>query len=155
MKADCDLVIDTSELNTNQLKTKLLGLFDDVREHLQITVESFGFKHGLPLDADIVMDARFLPNPHWDENLRPLSGLDQPVRDFVLGQEQAEEFLAKLVDLLATIVPLYAAEGKSYLTIAIGCTGGRHRSVAIATEIADRMRASGQPVRVGHRDIGR
>jgi UPF0042 nucleotide-binding protein len=101
------------------------------------------------------MDARFLPNPHWDENLRPLSGLDQPVRDFVLGQEQAEEFVAKLVDLLATIVPLYAAEGKSYLTIAIGCTGGRHRSVAIATEIADRMRASGQPVRVGHRDIGR
>ena len=155
MKADCDLVIDTSELNTNQLKTKLLGLFDDVREHLQITVESFGFKHGLPLDADIVMDARFLPKPHWDENLRPLSGLDQPVRDFVLGQEQAEEFVAKLVDLLATIVPLYAAEGKSYLTIAIGCTGGRHRSVAIATEIADRMRASGQPVRVGHRDIGR
>jgi RNase adaptor protein for sRNA GlmZ degradation len=143
------------ELMPKVAKTKLLGLFDDVREHLQTTVESFGFKHGLPLDADIVMDARFLPNPHWDENLRPLSGLDQPVRDFVLGQEQAEEFVAKLVDLLATIVPLYAAEGKSYLTIAIGCTGGRHRSVAIATEIADRMRASGQPVRVGHRDIGR
>ena len=117
--------------------------------------ESFGFKHGLPLDADIVLDARFLPNPHWDENLRALSGLDVPVRDFVLGQPEAEIFVSKLVDLLGTIVPLYAAEGKSYLTIAVGCTGGRHRSVAIANEIAERMRASGQPVRVGHRDIGR
>jgi RNase adapter protein RapZ len=156
MKGDCDLVIDTTELNTNQLKTKLLGLFEDpVRERLQITVESFGFKHGLPLDADIVMDVRFLPNPHWDELLRPMSGLDQPVRDFVLSDSEAKVFLAKLVDLLATIVPLYANEGKSYLTIAIGCTGGRHRSVAIATEIAERMSASGQPVRVGHRDIGR
>jgi UPF0042 nucleotide-binding protein len=156
MKGDCDLVIDTTELNTNQLKTKLLGLFDDpVRERLQITVESFGFKHGLPLDADMVLDVRFLPNPHWDESLRPMSGLDRPVRDFVLGVPDAENFVVKLVELLAMIVPLYANEGKSYLTIAVGCTGGRHRSVAIATEIAERMRASGQPVRVGHRDIGR
>ena len=156
MKGDCDLVIDTTELNTNQLKTKLLGLFEDpVRERLQITVESFGFKHGLPLDADMVLDVRFLPNPHWDESLRPMSGLDRPVRDFVLGEPDAENFVVKLVELLAMIVPLYANEGKSYLTIAVGCTGGRHRSVAIATEIAERMRASGQPVRVGHRDIGR
>ena len=156
MKGDCDLVIDTTELNTNQLKTKLLGLFEDpVRERLQITVESFGFKHGLPLDADMVLDVRFLPNPHWDESLRPMSGLDRPVRDFVLGAPDAENFVVKLVELLAMIVPLYAKEGKSYLTIAVGCTGGRHRSVAIATEIAERMRASGQPVRVGHRDIGR
>ncbi|MEY2642494.1 MAG: hypothetical protein RLZZ368_1141 [Actinomycetota bacterium] len=156
MKGDCDLVIDTTELNTNQLKTKLLGLFEDpVRERLQITVESFGFKHGLPLDADMVLDVRFLPNPHWDESLRPMSGLDRPVRDFVLGVPDAENFVVKLVELLAMIVPLYANEGKSYLTIAVGCTGGRHRSVAIATEIAERMRASGQPVRVGHRDIGR
>ena len=156
MKGDCDLVIDTTELNTNQLKTKLLGLFEDpVRERLQITVESFGFKHGLPLDADMVLDVRFLPNPHWDESLRPMSGLDRPVRDFVLGEPDAENFVVKLVELLAMIVPLYANEGKSYLTIAVGCTGGRHRSVAIATEIAKRMRASGQPVRVGHRDIGR
>ncbi|MFZ9443839.1 MAG: RNase adapter RapZ [Ilumatobacteraceae bacterium] len=156
MKGDCDLVIDTTELNTNQLKTKLLGLFEDpVRERLQITVESFGFKHGLPLDADMVLDVRFLPNPHWDESLRPMSGLDRPVRDFVLGEHDAELFVTKLVELLAMIVPLYANEGKSYLTIAVGCTGGRHRSVAIATEIAERMRASGQPVRVGHRDIGR
>ena len=156
MKGDCDLVIDTTELNTNQLKTKLLGLFEDpVRERLQITVESFGFKHGLPLDADMVLDVRFLPNPHWDESLRPMSGLDRPVLDFVLGEPDAENFVVKLVELLAMIVPLYANEGKSYLTIAVGCTGGRHRSVAIATEIAERMRASGQPVRVGHRDIGR
>jgi UPF0042 nucleotide-binding protein len=155
MKADCDLVIDTSALNTNQLKTKLLGLFDDTPEHMRITVESFGFKHGLPMDADIVMDVRFLPNPHWDESLRPLTGLDREVRDFVLRRPESEDFVVKLVDLLATIVPLYAAEGKSYLTIAIGCTGGRHRSVAIASEVADRMKASGRPVRVGHRDIGR
>jgi UPF0042 nucleotide-binding protein len=155
MKADCDLVIDTSDLNTNQLKTKLLGLFDDTPEHMRITVESFGFKHGLPMDADIVMDVRFLPNPHWDESLRPLTGLDREVRDFVLRRPESEDFVVKLVDLLATIVPLYAAEGKSYLTIAIGCTGGRHRSVAIASEVADRMKASGRPVRVGHRDIGR
>jgi len=103
----------------------------------------------------MVLDVRFLPNPHWDESLRPMSGLDRPVRDFVLGEPDAENFVVKLVELLAMIVPLYANEGKSYLTIAVGCTGGRHRSVAIATEIAERMRASGQPVRVGHRDIGR
>lgn len=156
MKADCDLVIDTTELNTHQLKAKLLALFETGdRDTLRIAVESFGFKHGLPMDADIVMDVRFLPNPHWDEVLRPLTGLDAPVREFVMGHDEARTFVDNLVGLLGGIVPLYAAEGKSYLTIAIGCTGGRHRSVAVASEVAARLQASGHPVRVGHRDIDR
>lgn len=156
MKGGCDLVIDTTDLNVHQLKTKLLGSFEDAaQERLQIAVESFGFKYGLPIDADIVMDVRFLPNPHWDEALRPLVGLDPPVRDHVLGNAEAQAFLEKLTDLLESVLPHYAAEGKSYLTIAIGCTGGRHRSVAISEELASRLRLLGQPVRTSHRDLSR
>lgn len=156
MKGDCDLVIDTTNLNVHQLKSKLLGSFEDaVHERLQVAVESFGFKYGLPIDADIVMDVRFLPNPHWDEALRPLVGLDQPVRDHVLGAPEAQVFIEKLTSLLEFVLPQYAAEGKSYLTIAIGCTGGRHRSVAISEELAARLRLSGQPVRTSHRDLSR
>jgi len=156
MRGDCDLIIDTSDLNVHQLKAKLMGAFEvSVSERLQVAVESFGFKHGLPLDADVVMDVRFLPNPHWDEDLRPLSGLDQPVKDDVLSRPQAIEFLHNFQALLQSVLPHYASEGKSYLTIAVGCTGGRHRSVAIAEEIAHGLRASGQPVRVSHRDLGR
>ncbi|MEY3147687.1 MAG: hypothetical protein RL688_906 [Actinomycetota bacterium] len=156
MRGDCDLIIDTSDLNVHQLKAKLMGAFEvSVSERLQVAVESFGFKHGLPLDADVVMDVRFLPNPHWDENLRPLSGLDQAVKDDVLSRPQAIEFLRNFQALLQSVLPHYASEGKSYLTIAVGCTGGRHRSVAIAEEIAQGLRASGQPVRVSHRDLGR
>ena len=156
MRGDCDLIIDTSDLNVHQLKAKLMGAFEvSVSERLQVAVESFGFKHGLPLDADVVMDVRFLPNPHWDENLRPLSGLDQAVKDDVLSRPQAIEFLRNFQALLQSVLPHYASEGKSYLTIAVGCTGGRHRSVAIAEEIAQGLRAAGQPVRVSHRDLGR
>lgn len=156
MKGDCDLVIDTTNLNVHQLKAKLLGSFEDtVHERLQVAVESFGYKYGLPIDADIVMDVRFLPNPHWDEALRPLVGLDQPVRDHVLGSANAQQFLEDFTTLLESVLPQYNAEGKSYLTIAIGCTGGRHRSVAIAEELAARMRQSGQPVRTSHRDLSR
>lgn len=156
MKGDCDLVIDTTNLNVHQLKAKLLGSFEDtVHERLQVAVESFGYKYGLPIDADIVMDVRFLPNPHWDETLRPLVGLDQPVRDHVLGFPNAQHFLEHLTALLESVLPQYNAEGKSYLTIAIGCTGGRHRSVAIAEELAARLRRSGQPVRTSHRDLSR
>lgn len=156
MKGDCDLVIDTTDLNVHQLKSKVLGSFDsEVHERLQVAVESFGYKYGLPMDADIVMDVRFLPNPHWDEVLRPLAGLDTPVREFVLDRPEASEFLEKLSGLIGAILPRYNAEGKSYLTIAIGCTGGRHRSVAIAEEIAARIRETGQPVRVNHRDLSR
>ncbi|MFM8381730.1 MAG: RNase adapter RapZ [Actinomycetota bacterium] len=156
MKGDCDLVIDTTNLNVHQLKAKLLGSFEDtVHERLQVAVESFGYKYGLPIDADIVMDVRFLPNPHWDETLRPLVGLDQPVRDHVLGFDNAQQFLEHFATLLESVLPQYNAEGKSYLTIAIGCTGGRHRSVAIAEELAARLRQSGQPVRTSHRDLTR
>ena len=156
MKGDCDLVIDTTELNVHQLKTKLVGAFEvSALERLQVSVESFGFKHGLPLDADIVMDVRFLPNPHWEEGLRPLTGLDSAVRDFVLDRVECSDFVQGLVGLLEAVLPHYAAEGKSYLTIAIGCTGGHHRSVAVAEEIGSRLRLAGQPVRVSHRDIAR
>ena len=156
IKADCDLVIDTTDLNVHQLKSRLLDVFETSGgERLDVAVESFGFKYGIPMDADIVMDVRFLPNPHWDEGMRPLTGLDEPVRRFVLEQSAAERFIVQLVDLLGGVLPEFALEGKSYLTVAVGCTGGRHRSVAVAEEVAARLRRSGQPVRTGHRDVGR
>jgi UPF0042 nucleotide-binding protein len=151
-----DLVIDTSELNIHQLKERLVSAFDDARtSRLQVAVESFGFKHGLPLDADIVMDVRFLPNPHWEDHLRPLTGHDAAVRDYVLDRAETAAFIGRLEDLLGTILPAYEAEGRSYLTIAIGCTGGRHRSVAIAEELAVRLRTRGTAARTTHRDITR
>lgn len=151
-----DLVFDTSELNVHQLKTRLLQAFDeDPAVRLQVSIESFGFKHGLPLDADIVMDVRFLANPHWDEDLRPLTGHDAPVRDYVLSSPEANVFLDQLGTLLQTLLPSYGAEGKSYLTVAIGCTGGRHRSVVIAEELARRLRSTGHAVRTAHRDLTR
>lgn len=156
IKADCDLTIDTTDLNVHQLKSRLLDVFESSgSEHLEVTVESFGYKYGIPLDADIVMDVRFLPNPHWEEALRPMTGLDEAVRSFVLGQDSAARFLERFVALISDVLPEYVREGKSYLTVAVGCTGGRHRSVAIAEEVAGRLRRSGQPVRTGHRDVGR
>ncbi len=149
-----DLVIDTSELNIHQLKERLLASFETSgSSQLQVAVESFGFKHGLPLDADIVMDVRFLPNPHWEDDLRPLTGHDPSVRDFVLETAVAASFLDRLEALLADVLPAYQAEGRSYLTVAIGCTGGRHRSVAVAEEIARRVRERGIAVRTTHRDV--
>ena len=152
-----DLVIDTTELNIHQLKAKLTPAFDQSGEsqRLQIAIESFGYKYGLPLDADIIMDVRFLPNPHWQEELRPLTGHDPAVRDFVLERAPASRFLDQFESLLASLVPAYEAEGKTYLTIAMGCTGGRHRSVAVAEDLAARLRARGIAVRTGHRDINR
>jgi UPF0042 nucleotide-binding protein len=157
VKAAADLVIDTTELNVHQLKAKLVLAFDDDSEsnRLQIAVESFGYKHGLPIDADIVMDVRFLPNPHWDEALRPLTGHDPAVRDFVLERAQASDFLDRFEGLMAGLLPAYEAEGKSYLTMAIGCTGGRHRSVAVVEEMARRLRDRGFAVRTSHRDLSR
>ncbi len=157
VKAAADLVIDTTELNIHQLKSKLLAAFDEgIDGHrLQIAVESFGFKHGLPIDADIVMDVRFLPNPHWDDTLRPLTGHDPAVRDFVLERAQASDFLDRFEGLMLSLLPSYETEGKSYLTVAIGCTGGRHRSVAVAEELATRLRDRGYAVRTGHRDLSR
>ncbi len=151
-----DVVVDTSELNVHQLRERLNDLFTaNEFESMQVSMMSFGFKHGVPLDVDSVFDCRFLPNPHWVEELRPLTGLDPPVRDYVLGTDDAQRFVTKLDDLLAFLLPAYVKEGKSYLTIAVGCTGGRHRSVTIAEELARRVRAHGFEPGVHHRDIGR
>lgn len=153
VRAEADLVIDTSDLNVHQLKDRLVGAFETFEQHhMQIAIESFGFKNGLPLDADIVMDVRFLPNPHWEANLRPLTGHDAPVRDFVLGRAVTGEFLDRFEGLLVPMLPSYQAEGRSYLTIAIGCTGGRHRSVVVAEEMARRFADRGIPARTSHRD---
>jgi UPF0042 nucleotide-binding protein len=121
---------------------------------MQVAVMSFGYKYGLPLDVDLVMDVRFLPNPHWVDELRPLTGLDDAVREFVLGQPATAEFVSRFEHLLDLLLPAYAAEGKSYLSIAIGCTGGRHRSVVLAEVIADWLRSKAQRPRVTHRDLG-
>jgi RNase adapter protein RapZ len=149
-----DLVIDTSDLNVHQLKERVTQAFDQAPgSRLQVAVESFGYKHGLPLDADIVMDVRFLPNPHWEDTLRPLTGHDPKVRDYVLETAAASTFVDQFDRLLGGLVPQYEAEGRSYLTVAIGCTGGRHRSVAIAEELAARLRQRGVAVRTNHRDV--
>jgi RNase adapter protein RapZ len=151
-----DLLIDTGELNSNQLRSRILEAFgDDEIPNMQTSVISFGYKHGIPLDVDIVFDCRFLPNPFWVEELRPYSGLDAPVRNYVLCQQESESFLEKVDDLLTSILPAFVREGKSYLTIAIGCTGGRHRSVALAEALAERLQASEYAVSVFHRDIDR
>ncbi len=151
-----DVVVDTSELNVNQLRERLVDLFPTGQSpSMQLSVMSFGFKHGLPLDVDTVFDVRFLPNPHWVEELRPLTGLDAPVRDYVLGQSAAQEFLTRVDDLLSFLLPAYVQEGKSYLTVAIGCTGGRHRSVALAEDLAARIRDRGFSPTVYHRDVNR
>jgi RNase adapter protein RapZ len=155
LKEHADLVIDSSELNVHQLKERLVSVFEQQGStQLQIAVESFGYKNGLPLDADIVMDVRFLPNPHWDEALRPLTGHDPKVRDYVLERAVTSSFLDQFERMLLDVLPHYQAEGRSYLTIAIGCTGGRHRSVAIAEEIARRFAAHGIAARTMHRDVG-
>ncbi len=157
VKDAADLVIDTTELNIHQLKAKLIGAFDQAGDgqRLQVAIESFGYKYGLPLDADIIMDVRFLPNPHWEEALRPLTGHDPSVRDFVLERSHASQFLDGFEAMIVPLVPAYEAEGKSYLTIAMGCTGGRHRSVAVAEDLAARLRGRGIAVTTGHRDIAR
>ena len=156
VRAAADLVIDTSDLNVHQLKERIDHAFDtEAGSRLQVTVESFGFKHGLPLDADIVMDLRFLLNPHWEDSLRPLTGHDPKVRDFVLETAVGSAFVDQFDALLASLVPQYQAEGRTYLTVALGCTGGRHRSVAVAEELAARLRQRGVPVRTSHRDVSR
>lgn len=157
VKSRADVVVDTSELNVHQLRDRLLALFgdDDANAGMQTTIMSFGYKHGLPLDTDLVIDCRFLPNPHWVEELRPLRGTDDKVRDYVMEQSVTGQFLDDLADLLRLLLPAYIAEGKSYLTVSFGCTGGHHRSVVIAEEIAHRLRDDGYDPKVVHRDIER
>jgi UPF0042 nucleotide-binding protein len=154
---EADVVVDTGALNVHELRDRLIELVDGVggAAGMQTAVVSFGFKHGIPLDVDLVFDCRFLPNPHWIPALRHMSGLDAPVRDYVLGNEEANELLKRLDDLFALLLPAYVREGKSYLSIAIGCTGGRHRSVVFADEIAELMRKRGYTPVVHHRDIDR
>lgn len=155
VKAAADLLIDTTGLTVHQLKNQLVQLFgpENAGDALQVSVLSFGFKHGVPIDVDMVLDVRFLPNPHWDEELRPFSGLDNSVKDFVLGQPLASEFLDRVGSLLELVLPAYVNEGRSYLTVGIGCTGGRHRSVAMVEEVARRLATEGFHPRVSHRDI--
>jgi len=154
VRGAADLVIDTTDLNVHQLKDRILLAFDTGTEsRLQVAVESFGFKHGLPLDADMVLDVRFLPNPHWDEALRPLTGHDPKVSDYVLETLAGGDFVSRIDELLGSLLPQYEAEGRSYLTVAIGCTGGRHRSVAVAEELAARLRARGVAVRAKHLNL--
>ena len=154
VRGAADLVIDTTDLNVHQLKDRILHAFDTGTEsRLQVAVESFGFKHGLPLDADMVLDVRFLPNPHWDEALRPLTGHDPKVSGYVLETSAGSDFVDRIDELLASLLPQYEAEGRSYLTVAIGCTGGRHRSVAVTEELAARLRARGVAVRAKHLNL--
>jgi UPF0042 nucleotide-binding protein len=157
VREQADLLIDTGELNSNQLRQRVLEAFGDQEApHMQTAVVSFGYKHGIPLDVDIVFDCRFLPNPYWVEELQAQSGLDPAVQEFVLGsQPEALDFLERVDDLVTSLLPSFIREGKSYLTIGMGCTGGRHRSVALAEALAGRLRQEDQSVSVFHRDIDR
>lgn len=156
VRAAADLVIDTTALNVHQLRDRVAHAFEgEDSNQLRLTVLSFGFKHGIPVDADLTLDVRFLPNPHWIPELRPHSGQDRPVADYVLRQEAATPFLRHLADLVKTMEDGYLREGKRFATVAIGCTGGRHRSVAMAEEFAAMMNSDGISTRVMHRDIGR
>ena len=157
VKGAADLVIDTSSLNIHQLKSQIVELFAPTgdRDVMQLSLVSFGFKHGIPLDVDMVWDVRFLPNPHWEEQLRELSGLDDAVKSFTIDQPLAQEFLSKAQEMLNFLLPAYQAEGKSYLTVAIGCTGGRHRSVAVTEAIGSWLSTNSLRPRITHRDIFR
>jgi UPF0042 nucleotide-binding protein len=157
LRGDADLIVDTSGLTPHELRDRIREAFTDApAEHgLQVAVTSFGFKYGTPRDADLVLDVRFLPNPHWVDELRPLPGTDERVREYVTGQQQYGAFMERLEGLLDVTVPGYVSEGKSYLTIAIGCTGGRHRSVVVADELAGYFRERGFPVTATNRDLER
>jgi len=157
VRAEADLVIDTSALNVHQLRAKIVSFFgnDTGESSLRATVVSFGYKYGLPVDADLVVDCRFLPNPHWVPELRPKTGRDAPVRDFVLAQRGAKEFLDAYTEVLRLLTDGYEREGKHYVTLAVGCTGGKHRSVAMAEQIAARLRDECVDVQGDHRDLGR
>jgi UPF0042 nucleotide-binding protein len=158
LKGQSDVVVDTTDLNVHQLRERVREVFGGARPEpgdLQTNIVSFGYKHGVPVDVDLLFDCRFLPNPHWVDDLRPLPGTDAEVRRYVLGQPEAEPFLHQLEQLLAMLLPAYAREGKAYLSIGVGCTGGRHRSVVIAAELAEIMRGLGSDARVHHRDLDR
>ncbi len=152
-----DVVIDTSNLNIHELRERITATFSESQapRPMRVSIRSFGFKHGTPRDSDLMLDVRFLPNPHWVDELRDLVGTDEAVRDYVLASDGAGEFVDRVESLLEFLIPKFEAEAKSYLSIAIGCTGGHHRSVAIAEELASRLRDHGVGAAVQHRDIHR
>ncbi len=156
LRSDADVVIDTSNLNVHQLTARVAEAFgapDNLK--LKITCTSFGFKYGIPVDADLVADMRFLPNPHWIPELRPMTGRDAAVAEYVTGRPGAQSFLDQYLPVIETVAEGYLREGKRFATIAIGCTGGKHRSVAMTEEIAARLRARGYDATATHRDLGR
>ncbi len=156
IRANADMVIDTTSLNVHELRRRMEEAFiSDEPPVLTCTVMSFGFKYGIPVDADLVADVRFLPNPYWDEALRPLNGLDAPVSADVLGRPGAADFLDTYQRLIEIVSAGYVREGKRYVTVAVGCTGGKHRSVAMAVALGARLIANGLPTSVMHRDLGR
>ncbi len=156
IKAQSDLVIDTSTTNVQELRDHIKEIFGESSGGgLQVNLVSFGFKHGVPLGVDLLFDCRFLPNPYWDDKLRPLSGQDSKVQKAVLRHPEAKAFLAELNRLLAIVLPAYAREGKAHLSIGLGCTGGRHRSVVLAGEVSKILRKLGYPAQIHHRDIDR
>jgi UPF0042 nucleotide-binding protein len=156
LRGDADLIIDTSTLNPHALSTRVAAAFADAEDlRLRATVMSFGFKYGIPVDADLVVDVRFLPNPHWVPELRMLTGLDAAVSDYVVDQDVAREFLDRYSDLLNFVADGYLKEGKRYVTVAVGCTGGKHRSVAMTEHLAARLVKRGVETLVIHRDLGR
>ncbi|MCW2498536.1 MAG: hypothetical protein JWN87_212 [Frankiales bacterium] len=156
-RGEADLVLDTSLLNVYELRARVAAAFDAqaAQAPLQLTVMSFGYKYGLPVDADLVVDCRFLPNPHWVPELRPHTGQDAAVRDYVLAQQGAAEFLDRYEQFVRLLADGYLREGKRYALLAVGCTGGKHRSVAMTEELAARLAATGVDVQVQHRDLGR
>lgn len=157
LKGRADVVLDTSELNVHELRDRLRDLFAeaDADVPLRTSIVSFGYKHGLPVDVDLVFDCRFLPNPHWVDALRPLPGTDPQVREYVLGAADTAPFLDELERLMGLLLPAYAREGRAYLSIGLGCTGGRHRSVVLAEMLADRLRVMGYQPSLHHRDLDR
>jgi UPF0042 nucleotide-binding protein len=160
IRAQADVVIDTTNLNVHQLEKRTAEIFaEGMLSTLRINVLSFGYKYGIPVDADLVLDCRFIPNPHWIPELRPLNGLDKPVSEKVLGSEGVSDFVKSYVAVVQKMVLGYFREGKKYVTIAIGCTGGKHRSVAIAEEIAHQLTSASADLEISahatHRDVGR
>ena len=157
LREKADYIVDSSNLTLGKLRGKLRELFARGGEtgDMEVRVTSFGFKHGILMEADLVFDVRFLPNPYYVPELRPLTGLDEGVRDYVFAAEQSREFLQRLTDFVAYLLPRYKEEGKTSLVIAVGCTGGHHRSVAVAHALAETFRQQNWPVTESHRDIGR
>jgi len=155
LRANADVVIDTSDMSSPGLRTVIEKTFESDVETFQVTILSFGFKYGIPIDADFVFDVRFLANPFWEEDLKNLTGLDKQVQDFVLKQDGANQFSQSIFDLVDVTKSGYLREGKKYVTVAVGCTGGKHRSVTIAEQVSQKLQSDGNKVRVVHRDLGK